>query len=229
MIGDGQGLDAEIEPQRVTAADGRDYWRLPGSTLHGLFRSWYLRLAARDGENVADNVDRFQRGEPRNGEWLGWLFEKENRDTLSPDAIRQRYPAESLFGSLHACGRLHVADALAPVSDSRKSTLELARQENAEVQLRRHVALDAISGGAIEHMLFDNLALTGPVEFPVTMLIQHPSEHEAQRLVQTLRALDMGILRIGSSKSAGRVVLTGPLHAEGPCAHVFEQLQPTNV
>ena len=35
LIGDGQGLEAQAQPQRVKAADGRDYWRLPGASLRG--------------------------------------------------------------------------------------------------------------------------------------------------------------------------------------------------
>ena len=47
LVGDGKGLEHEIEPQRIEAADGQQYWRLPGASLRGLFRSWVARLAVR--------------------------------------------------------------------------------------------------------------------------------------------------------------------------------------
>ena len=87
LVGDGQGLDHEIEPQRVVGADGNTYWRLPGASLRGMFHAWVARLAAREGKPVADNVQRHIERETRvrkgerlpkeeqlNGDNLGWCF-----------------------------------------------------------------------------------------------------------------------------------------------------------
>jgi hypothetical protein len=66
--------------------------------------------------------------------------------------------------------------------------------------------LDAISGGAIEGMLFDNDVLTAG-EFNVKILVKDAKDYEAKWIAQTLKALDLGVLRIGSSKAAGRLEL----------------------
>ena len=237
LIGDGQGLEHEIEPQRVRAADGRDYWRLPGASLRGLFRGWVTRLAARDGQHVADNVQRQQRvwrGElstaeesvqRMSGDNLGWCF-------LPSEQRRQGRakigcPVAALFGTLFQAGRIHIADALAPCgadSDDGGRT---------EEQLRKHVAVDRITGGAAEGMLFDNTVLTAcgdgrSPRFAVTMRVQQATEREARWLADTLRALDLGILRVGSSKSSGRLALSGPPRASGPGEHLFMEIRPVN-
>jgi CRISPR/Cas system CSM-associated protein Csm3 (group 7 of RAMP superfamily) len=237
LIGDGQGLEHEIEPQRVRAADGRDYWRLPGASLRGLFRGWVTRLAARDGQLVADNVQRQQRvwrGElsPANeslqrmsGDNLGWCFlpQEERRQGRAKTGC----PVAALFGTLFQAGRIHIADALAPCgADSDDG-------DRTEEQLRKHVAVDRITGGAAEGMLFENTVLTAYSDgrsprFAVTMRLQQATEREARWLADTLRALDLGILRVGSSKSSGRLALSGPPQASGPGEHFFTEIRPVN-
>lgn len=216
LVGDGQGLKHESEPQRVTAADGNDYWRLPGSSLRGLFRAWVARLAAREGKPVSDSykrhAERFEKGEPLKGDDLGYCFEPED-----PEA-HDRCPVARLFGSLHKAGRIHIADGYAPTSDN--------SDDPEEAQNRIHVAVDQVSGGAVEHMLFDNQVLTAPVTFPVTMRVEDPTEDEAGWLAATIRALDVGLLRVGSAKSAGRLSLRASPEATGPYAELFIDLCP---
>jgi hypothetical protein len=68
------------------------------------------------------------------------------------------------------------------------------------------VAVDRFSGGANEGALFFNQVLTGTrLVFPITMVLSSPREKEVQWLVKTLRALHLGILSVGSSKSGGRL------------------------
>lgn len=213
LVGDGQGLDAESEPQRVTAADGQDYWRLPGSSLRGLFRSYITHLAAREGKTVADSLakHRKRKGKTVSGDALGWLFqEKEDGKRVAHPELHDTHPVASLFGSLHKAGRLHIADAFCKVS-----------QGETEKQKRMHVAVDAISGGAVEHLLFDNFVLTAPASFDVTVLVDNPTDDDARWLAQSIRALDAGYLRVGSSKSAGRLELGCPPAAIGPQADAF--------
>ncbi len=220
LIGDGQGLEAQSQPQRVTAADGRDYWRLPGATLGGCFRDWMTHLAAKEGKPVADSCQRYEKDGPATGDALGWLFAQEK----DPE-IHAKYPVADLFGSLHKAGRLHVADAFSMVSNPSKDASELSEMR-AEAQYRPHVALDAITGGAVEHFFFDDIVLTEPRPFHVTMLLRSPSEDDAQWLAAALDALNRGQLRVGSSKSAGRLVLTESPKAVGPHAEWFEMLEP---
>jgi len=213
LVGNGQGLDYEAEPQRVTAADGKDYWCLPGSTLRGLFRAWVARLIAREGRPVADSherhLERVRLGIPLRGDAFGTCFEPDD-----PSA-HDRCPVASLFGSFHKAGRIHITSGYAPVSD-----------DDSETQARMHVAIDQITGGAAEHLLFDNAVLTAPVAFKIQMRVETPTEEEARWLAETLRALDLGLLRVGSAKSSGRLSLKGPPEATGPYADVFTAIQP---
>lgn len=231
LVGDGQGASHEIEPQRVRAVDGKDYWRLPGASLRGLFRGWVTRLAAREGRPVADSVERQARVRTHelaaetnalNGRNLGWAFiaEAERRQGKRPVC-----PVTDLFGSLFQVGRIHIADAYAECS-SRQTD-----QGFAEEQVRMHVAVDRITGGAAEGMLFENTVLTAypsgkSPKFDVVMRVQDPTPDDARWLAKTLRALDMGILRVGSSKSSGRLALVAAPTATGSETEPFKALTP---
>ncbi len=233
LIGDGQGKSYEIEPQRVVSADGKPCWRLPGASLRGLFRGWVTRLAAREGKLVADHAERqtCQNGslpdhEKLNGNNLGWGFvpDAERKARKVPDC-----PVLGLFGSLYRAGRIHISDAYAACSSAQEDELP------AEEQLRMHVAVDRITGGAAESMLFNNTVLTAypggksPV-FEVIMRIQKPTPDDARWLAKTLRALDLGILRVGSSKSCGRLALVAAPTVSGPASVIepFNGLKATN-
>jgi len=228
LIGDGQGLEHQIEPQKLVAADGQEYWQLPGASLRGLFRAWITRLAAREGLPVADSAKRHKE---RKGVWegkiqpsaadytgenLGWCFlpAAERSQALA----RTECPVAALFGSVFQAGRIHIFDAFAPIGAAKE-------------QVRMHVAVDRITGGAAPHMLFDNAVLTAssaqssPV-FTVTIRIKSPQEREARWLRATLRALDLGLLRVGSSKASGRLALAGPVQASGPHHALFADLRP---
>jgi CRISPR/Cas system CSM-associated protein Csm3 (group 7 of RAMP superfamily) len=252
LIGDGQGLDHEMEPQRVQAADGREYWRLPGASLRGIFRAWFARLAARADQPVADKAERQQLvwtgeltrpeherlddDENYNGKNVGYCFlPKAERQPLTRQERRAGKRktdclVAALFGSLFESGRIHIADAYAPCS-------EMTRQDNgqpqgyAEEQPRMHVAVDRITGGAAESMLFDNTVLTAYADgrsprFEVKMFVQQPAEQEARWLAETLRALDLGILRVGSSKSSGRLSLIQAPQAKGAHQDLFTAIEP---
>ncbi|MCO6454199.1 MAG: hypothetical protein J5I93_02685 [Pirellulaceae bacterium] len=196
LVGDGQGLQHEMEPQRVQAADGRWYWRIPGASLRGVLRGWVHRLAARDeaagllpaGQRVSDPV-------------------AEAGQELDPaDNRQENCPVACLFGSTLRAGRLKISDALVACRDAESG------EGGDDQQLRRHVAVDRITGGAAESMLFDNTVLTADgngrsPRFCFTLRIGHPEVRETQWLAAALRALDLGLLRVGSSKSSGRLSL----------------------
>ncbi|MDR3196920.1 MAG: RAMP superfamily CRISPR-associated protein [Planctomycetaceae bacterium] len=198
----------DMYPHKVTAADGNDYYLLSGSTLHGLFRSWITRLAARENKSVSDSVENYEKKQHNiKGSEIGWMF----NEKLEVNEINTKYPVENLFGSFHQSGRIHFTDALCPVDKS-------------STQHRKHVALDAISGGAMEHLLFENEVLTSG-QFQVTMLVKNIREYETKWLAQTLKALHLGLLRVGSSKAAGRLELAEqPKCQEQQHAKIFESI-----
>jgi hypothetical protein len=95
--------------------------------------------------------------------------------------------------------------------------------------LRAHVAVDRITGGASEGFFFTNSVLSGEVKFPVTITVQDPGEDEVRWLRSTLRALHVGILRVGSSKAGGRLRLAGEVKAAGPFAELLKETSISEV
>lgn len=92
-----------------------------------------------------------------------------------------------------------------------------------------HVAVDRVTGGAAEGMLFSNTVLIAGADgkspvFEVTMRIEKPKSDNAHQrwrddmrwLAATLQALHLGILRVGSSKSSGRLELLDMPTVAGP-------------
>jgi CRISPR/Cas system CSM-associated protein Csm3 (group 7 of RAMP superfamily) len=111
-----------------------------------------------------------------------------------------------LFGSGYSASRIHISDAFAERKD--------------KAQPRKHVAVDRITGGANEGFLFDCGVVCGG-EFWTTISVESPTEQEINWIVATLRALDLGICRVGSSKAGGRLGITRPIEANGPFAEKF--------
>ena len=225
LVGDGQAQDVQIEPQRVQATNGQYYWRIPGSSVRGLFRRWFHRLAVRDDFKVRDAADLYEirmQAHEYDGDKLGWCFvDRENEDSLNSFEADD-WPIVSLFGSCFNPGRITITDSLARCSRHDE------RMENcSECQRRVHVAVDRVTGGAAEGMLFDNRVVTAYAdgsspEFTFTITIDNPKQHEARWLGQTLVALDIGLLRMGSSKSAGRLsIKPGSLNADGEFKEEF--------
>jgi CRISPR/Cas system CSM-associated protein Csm3 (group 7 of RAMP superfamily) len=213
LIADGQGIEHEMEPQEITDAKGRRCWRLPGSTLRGVLRDWMTRLAARDG--TKGQVFDMGRGpgadlKPVPGDEHG----RAGAATL--DAVT--CPIARLFGTTHGKGRIHVSDALTPCHENQS-------------QIRMHVAIDRVSGGARPAALFDNRVLisppNNPLIFEVDIRIDDPLEHEARWLANALFALDLGLLRVGSSKAAGCLCLATSPEAVGPHCKIFTELTPS--
>ncbi|MBE6428660.1 MAG: hypothetical protein E7028_08825, partial [Planctomycetaceae bacterium] len=223
--------DGDMVPQRVRDQEGKLCWRLPGSTLRGLFRSWITRLAAREGKDVVDMHSKYRdslsSGTSYDGDSLAWLFVKKlerqkEKETLRRE-IPEKYPVQYLFGTGFQRGRIHFSDALIPVS-SESALGNLAGEEN----YRTHVRIDPITGGAVPGALFSNTVLTSQLarSFSVTFFVENPQEHEAKWLAKTLQALDFGLLRLGSSKASGRVQLVGAPAASGVFSELFTNIQP---
>ncbi len=197
LIGDGQDADYTLKPQSVAFADGTEHWRIPGSSLRGIFRAWMTRLAARDGEPVSDSLDRWyaQEDSPYKPDLIGWgFYEGEERKRIQKHPYELTDPILDLFGSMYKKGRIHITDAYSgPIKAH-------------EAQDRMHVAIDRFSGGANEGALFSNQVLHGEnLRFPVTIILKTPSEKDVEWMVKTLRALHLGILHVGSSKGGGRL------------------------
>lgn len=227
-VADGRGAEHEAEPQRVRDAKGVERWRLPGSALRGVLRGWMTRLAARGRAKIRDSVARYQSLGRAKGDEFGWGFRgpEQRRDVQSrlredPGSLARilECPIEHLFGSLFHASRLLVSDALSV----------RPAQPDQDCSVRMHVAVDRISGGARDGLLFDHQALLPGVEFVTTITIRDAAKHEAEWLVQSLRAMELGLLRFGSSKSVGRLCLAGPVLAKGAHANVFSALQAKEV
>ena len=221
VVADGQGVDCGMEPQQIRMADKTDAWLLPGSTIRGLFRAYVTRLAARAGKPVADSFSRWQmrNEDPRNvkeltGEDLtfGFAATKERTD-IADDPKQIECPVMKLFGSAYAKGRIHIADAV-----SKQHSIH-------DVQERAHVAIDRFSGGASDGFLFDNQTLTVGT-FTVELTIQDPTGEEVEWVAGCIRALDMGLIRVGSSKGAGRLALQQSPTANGPYAEIITAVNP---
>lgn len=225
LVADGQGFDYEMEPQRVRCADGQTRWRIPGSTLRGAIRAWCTRLAARAGENVADSLERWrQRDGEINGDMLAHGYDDGDRPEETRALLEKRGAAEKLaervpcpimrlFGSAYSKSRIHVSDALSEQPP-----------EPAEEQVRAHVAVDRITGGAQEGAFFQNTVLTGRQRFSCVITVREPEEKEVKWLYAALRAIDLGIIRIGSSKAGGRLALAERPKVKGMCPEIFNSL-----
>jgi len=210
VIGDTNALDYDVQMQSVTGADGKKYWRLPGSSFRGVFRNWFNRLAAKDGFDVADNImDYFQKGIPTADELAWCRIPKEQRKEFQKHPENIPCVVSKLFGSLFAKGRIHFRDIIIP-------------EKNLNVQHRMHVAIDMISGGANEGSLFDNNVLTDKDNniFNLNISLKSPTEQEIKWLIKTLHAIDSGLLRVGSSKAAGRLSIEN-ISAMGPLSELF--------
>ena len=170
---------ADMFPARISKADGKKYWKIPGASFRGVFRNWFSRLAARDGKKLVDDVATYQEMGSRKSEVL----------YKGDDMIL------SLFGSLEKRGRLHIADAYS------KAPADL----NSQVHYRAHVVIDRFTGGTNDGKLFSNYVLTGNVRFTTVITVADASAEEIGYLQKTLQALHIGVLRLGSSKAAGRL------------------------
>lgn len=227
--------DGDMAPQRVRNREGKLCWRIPGSTLRGLFRSWITRLAAREGKDVMDTHAKYrefiQSGTPYDGDSLAWLFvrklERKNKKEELRRDMPAKYPVQYLFGTGLQRGRIHFSDALVPIS-SEPEPGNFSKEEN----FRSHVRIDPITGGAVPGALFSNTTLTSQLDrsFSVTVFVENPQEHEAKWLAQTLQALDFGLLRLGSSKASGRVQLASSPTAYCPSnmelEKIFTEIEP---
>lgn len=226
-IPSGQDLliaDGDMAPQRVTGADGKIYWRIPGSTMRGLFRSFILRLASRAGKTIGDSIDKWQNlsKEEYTGDSLAWAFmDKLLKKTQLREDLK-KYPVETLFGTAFQRGKIHFSDAYSPCGEQ-WNFLDNSLCE--EEQRRMHVKIDPISGGAVPLALFSNTVLTSAKspKFDFTMTVDQPTEEEAKWLAQTLRALDFGLLRLGTTKASGRVKLVSSPTASCPTNKDWER------
>lgn len=221
LIGDGQEIDYALQPQKVFFADGTEHWRIPGSSFRGVFRAWMTRLASKENENaknqveneekLIDSIEKYteyvnnENLSEYKAELIGWGFkEGKERKAIQLNPAKLNDPILDLFGSMYKKGRIHFTD----------SFTEKAVQDS-DVQDRMHVAIDRFSGGTNEGALFNNQVLVGnTLIFPITIIIEKAKSDEVRWLVKTLRAIHLGILLVGSSKSSGCLEINN-IKAEG--------------
>lgn len=170
----------DMFPVSVSGADGLQRWKIPGSTLRGIFKGWMSRLAAKDGEKLSDSAD--------------WYQTRGNRKEVEAPNLPDD-PILDLFGSLEKKGRIHFSDAYSnrPVKDS-------------DTRKRAHVVIDRFTGGTNDGKLFENSVLTaGDLLFQTEITIREAEEKEVRWLEKSLQALNLGLIRVGSSKASGRL------------------------
>lgn len=225
LIAAGKASEVTADPQYVANAHGQFHWRLPGSSLRGLFNKWFHHLDARErianselsgidhGDAAVDYLSREYTAHNR-----AWCFQSESeRQTFE---VPQTWRVTSLFGSCYHPGRIKISDGYSACSGQNW-------ESSKELQKRVHVAVDRITGGAAEGFLFDNRVLTSAnnsVSFPIRIVIHDPREHEARWLAQTLVALHLGVLRAGSNKSAGRLEIKTVNTVSGRCKDAFSKI-----
>lgn len=187
-------------PVSVFSADGKEYWKIPGSSLRGVFRNWMSRLAARDGERLSDNVEQYI----TDGERDVLTLHKNN------DAILD------LFGSLNQRGRIHFCDAISSRPVERK-----------DEQKRFHVVIDRFTGGTNDGKLFSNTVLVSSdnLKFETEISIDKPEQKEVIWLQKALQALHLGLIRLGSSKASGRLEVSSINILANPKNLIFETIK----
>jgi CRISPR/Cas system CSM-associated protein Csm3 (group 7 of RAMP superfamily) len=179
LCGDGQAGDLALDVQRVRNAQGQ-FFRIPGSSLRGVMRGWFSRLAAREGRKVAYSHE-VASTQPR---WDG---------SKAASVTRDQCVVTELFGSAAHAGRIHITDALVKADQKHRSE-------------RTHVSVDHAWATSREGALFSNGVLTsGAGAFSTRIVIRDAQEHEAAWLGRTLLAIHLGLIRVGSSKAAGRL------------------------
>ncbi len=201
LCGDGQRDRLALDVQRVIDADGEAWFRLPGSSLRGVVRGWCARLAARERKPVAYTYER--------------ALEKRWTGAEAADVKHDQCVVTALFGSGKGAGRIHIGDAM--VSAKKASHSE-----------RTHVSIDRAWATSLEGMLFSNGVLDGSEDpFEVRIRIARVQEHEATWIAQTLVAIHIGLIRIGSSKASGRM-LVQKCEASGEYAGLVNELMAQN-
>ena len=169
----------DMTPVSSRKGDGQLYWMIPGSTFRGIFKAWMSRLAAREGIQLSDSVENYLK-----------CGDKKDVQATPDDEIHD------LFGTCECRGRIHFTDAYS----------EQPVIWGTDIQYRTHVVIDRFTGGTNDGKFFSCKVLidpTGKLAFSMQISIEKPSESELRWLAQTLRALDLGLIRIGSSKASG--------------------------
>ncbi|HNC62778.1 MAG TPA: hypothetical protein PK799_14175 [Rhodocyclaceae bacterium] len=81
-----------------------------------------------------------------------------------------------------------------------------------------------LTGSALDLGLVGLVQFIPRVALTLQIGVENPSESEARWLASTIRAMHLGLVRIGSSKAAGRLELLEPPTAVGPHADLFRNL-----
>lgn len=189
---------SDMSPVFTRKADGKSYWKIPGSSFRGVLKDWISRLAARDGEILHDSVATYQKSGDRK--------EVESRQDIEKSDV-----VSDLFGYLGKKGRIHFSDAC--------SVYPCAAHKE-DIQYRTHVVIDRFTGGSNDGKLFDDFVLIDPeqkLSFELEISIMKPREKELHWLEKALQAMHFGLVRLGSSKASGHLeiqnfkVLSNPL------------------
>jgi CRISPR-associated RAMP protein (TIGR02581 family) len=183
----------------TTNRNGRPEAFLPGSSLKGVFRSYFEKicrtLRPRDSV-VCLPYKEFKAKSPEELEIsCGSMFqrrrdskdENSKHDVRNPDVYRYSCPACRMFGSTYFIGRCAVSDAY--------------MQKHVEPEVRPGVAIDRLCGKVAQGP-FDYQALTGAV-FDATITIRNFELWMLGAWGYLLQDLQDRLIRIGAHKSRG--------------------------
>jgi CRISPR-associated RAMP protein (TIGR02581 family) len=182
-----------------TLRNGKVAYYFPGTSLKGVFRSHFERIARTlaPGSVCIPFYDPKRKQElappvPTEAESYGCGFRKagNGRPDNSATAYLESCPACRLFGSLRFAGRLSFSDAF-PLPGKEPVTCT-----------RTGVGIDRFTGGAVRGALFELLALEGGVFFTHVRLINF-EQWQLAALHMLLEDLENELISLGSGRSRG--------------------------
>jgi len=182
-----------------TLCNGKQVYYFPGSSLKGVLRSHFERIARtlRQGSVCLPYYDPKKKGDiaipveaERQSYGCGFRGPSDPKDTTTAAIYRESCAACRLFGSLRFGGRFSIGDAY-PL----EGKLPTPSQRNG-------VGIDRFTGGTVPGVLFDLLALEGGV-FSTQIRVLNFELWQLAALNFLLLDLADEMLSIGSGRSRG--------------------------
>ncbi|MCS7239525.1 MAG: RAMP superfamily CRISPR-associated protein [Thermoguttaceae bacterium] len=182
-----------------TFRDGKQVYYLPGTSLKGVFRSHFERIARTLAPGSVcipyyDPKKKKEQQPPVQAEktsfGCGFRGPANGRPNTSATAYLESCPACRLFGSLRFAGRLSFSDAFA------------LRDNPPTPSTRAGVGIDRFTGGVVPKVLFELRALEGGV-YETNIRLINFEQWQLAALNFLLSDLADGMIYIGSGKSRG--------------------------
>jgi CRISPR-associated RAMP protein (TIGR02581 family) len=180
-----------------TLHNGKKTYYLPGTSLKGVFRSHFERIA-RTLAPGSVCIPYYQASKgylppvSAEGQSYGCGFREaaDGRPDSSATGYMESCPACRLFGSLRFAGRLSFSDAL-PVEGKEPKTCQ-----------RTGVGIDRFTGGTVRGLLFDLLVLEGGT-FRTSIRLVNFEQWQLAAVNLLLLDLQEEMIAVGSGRSRG--------------------------